>query len=74
MLVDGEPNYRQVEKPLENKLNKIKNINQHSPSNYGATNTREWFAENFSLFYMGKEDLVAPEFIKILQEIRDDKI
>ena len=74
LFADGEPNYRQVEKPLENKLNKIKNINQHSPSNYGGTNTREWFAENFSLFYMGKEDLVAPEFLKLLQEIKDDKI
>jgi hypothetical protein len=30
--------------------------------------------ENFSLYYRGKEELVAPEFLQILQEIKDDKI
>ena len=69
-----EPSYKQVEKPLEKRLNKVQNINEHSPSGYGATNNIEWFAENFSLYYRGKENLVAPEFIKILQEIKDDKI
>tara|TARA_R100001440_G_scaffold62196_1_gene82254 strand:+ start:60 stop:1283 length:1224 start_codon:yes stop_codon:yes gene_type:complete len=70
----GEPNYRQVVRPLEKRLNKVKGISEHSPSGYGGTNTKEWFAENFSLYYRGKEELVAPEFLKILQEIKDDKI
>jgi len=69
-----EPDWTQVRLPLEQRLNKVRNINDHSPSNYGATNTREWFVENFSLYYRGKEELVAPEFLKILQEIKDDLI
>ena len=70
----GEPTYSDAIRPLENRLDKVTDINSHSPSNYGATNTKEWFVENFSLYYRGKEELVAPEFIKILQEIKDDKI
>jgi hypothetical protein len=69
-----EPEWTQVERPLEKRLNKVKNIKEHSPSGYGTTNTKEWFVENFSLYYRGKEDLVAPEFLKLLQEIKDDKI
>ena len=70
----GEPEFLDTIRPLEDRLDKVKDINLHSPSNYGATNTAEWFVENFSLYYRGKEELVAPEFIKILQEIKNDKI
>ena len=69
-----QPAWTQVNRPLEDRLNKVKNIKEHSPSGYGTTNTKEWFVENFSLYYRGKEELVAPEFLKILQEIKDDKI
>ena len=69
-----EPAWTQVNRPLEDRLNKVKGIKEHSPSGYGTTNTKEWFVENFSLYYRGKEELVAPEFLKILQEIKDDKI
>ena len=69
-----EPAWTQVNRPLEDRLNKVRGIKDHSPSQYGTTNTREWFVENFSLYYRGKEELVAPEFLKILQEIKDDKI
>ena len=55
---------------LENRLNKVRNINEHSPTKYGTTNTREWFVENFSLYYRGKEDLVAPEFLEILKVMK----
>jgi hypothetical protein len=69
-----EPEATQVELPLEKRLKNVRNIKEHSPSGYGTTNTKEWFVENFSLYYRGKEELVAPEFLKILQEIKDDKI
>ena len=72
--ITKEPAWFQANRPLEDRLNKVKGIKEHSPSNYGATNTKEWFVENFSLYYRGKEELVAPEFLKILQEIKDDKI
>lgn len=70
----GEPEFLNTVVPLEDRLRKVQDINLHSPSNYGATNEKEWFVENFSLYYRGKEELVAPEFLQILQEIKDDKI
>lgn len=72
--ITDEPTHWQVKRPLEDRLNKVKGIKEHSPTGYGTTNTKEWFVENFSLYYRGKEELVAPEFIKILQEIKNDSI
>ena len=72
--ITKEPAWFQSNRPLEDRLNKVRGIKEHSPSGYGTTNTKEWFVENFSLYYRGKEELVAPEFLKILQEIKDDKI
>lgn len=37
-------------------------------SRYSTANTSEWFAENFSLYHMGKEELVDPRFIKFLED------
>lgn len=69
-----EPQFYQVTRPLEDRLKRVRGIKEHSPSNYGASNVYEWFVENFSLYYRGKEELVAPQFLKILQEIKDDLI
>lgn len=69
-----EPEFFAVARPLEDRLGKVRNIKEHSPSEYGTTNTKEWFVENFSLYYRGKEELVAPEFLKLLQEIKDELI
>ena len=72
--ITKEPAWFQADRPLEDRLKEVKGIKEHSPSQYGTTNTKEWFVENFSLYYRGKEEYVAPEFLKILQEIKDDKI
>ena len=54
--------------PVENALNKfIPTISKSSASRYSAKNTKEWFAENFSLYHMGKKDLVDPRFIEFLE-------
>jgi hypothetical protein len=45
-----------------------------SPSRYGTENKKEWFAENFSLFWMGRRDLVAPRFMEIMEEVLDVEI
>jgi len=45
-----------------------------SPSRYGTEDKKEWFAENFSLFWMGRRDLVAPRFIEIMEEVLDVEI
>tara|TARA_B100001287_G_scaffold14699_1_gene11084 strand:- start:22272 stop:24050 length:1779 start_codon:yes stop_codon:yes gene_type:complete len=37
-------------------------------SRYSTSNTQEWFAENFSLYHMGKEELVDPRFIQFLED------
>ena len=34
---------------------------------YSTYNTQEWFAENFSLYHMGREELVDPKFIEFLE-------
>ncbi len=41
---------------------------KNGSTRYSATNTKEWFAENFSLYHMGKEDLTDPRFIQFLEE------
>ena len=45
-----------------------------SASRYGDKNTAEWFAENFSLYFMNKRDLVDPEFIKLIERIMDNDV
>jgi len=34
---------------------------------YSNANTKEWFAENFSLYHLGREELVDPKFIEFLE-------
>ena len=41
-----------------------------TPTNYAKTNSKEFFAENFSLYSMGKTDLVDPKFIKLIEELQ----
>ena len=40
---------------------------------YGDKNEKEWFAENFSLYYMAREDLVDPLFVRLIEAIQDGK-
>ena len=47
---------------------------ENSPSLYGRKNEHEFFVENFALYYMGKRDLVSPEFIQILKAIENDEV
>jgi hypothetical protein len=41
-------------------------------SEYGDTNPREWFAEQFAVYSMGKLDKVHPTFKKLIKEIEDE--
>jgi len=58
--------------PIEEALGKLlqgkgkKNISGGA-TRYSASNTKEWFAENFSLYHMGREELVDPKFIEFLE-------
>ena len=58
--------------PLEDYAEKLFNQDKSdSPSKYGMTNHREWFAENFCLYFMGKKELVSPRFIKMIEYVLD---
>ena len=70
----GEPTYRDIIRPLEDRLKKVKDWKKTSPTGYGASNVHEWFVENFSLYFRGKKDLVDPKFVEILEEIKNDQI
>ncbi|BAQ91651.1 Phage minor capsid protein 2 [uncultured Mediterranean phage uvMED] len=53
--------------PIEDALRqKLKSINGGA-TRYSNANTKEWFAENFSLYHMGREELVDPKFIEFLE-------
>ena len=39
------------------------------PSGYSVYNTKEWFAENFSLYFMGRKDLVGTEFTTLIESL-----
>ena len=60
-----ENEYRFIS-PIEKKLASIR-IKGTSATRYTEKNTKEWFAENFSLYVMDKKDLVDPNFIKFFE-------
>ena len=64
MVVDRKT-YR--DPPIRKKL-KGKRTKGKASTKYGDTNPREWFAENYALYEMGKKDLVDPSFIKFFEE------
>jgi hypothetical protein len=60
-----------VEKEL--KLTKgRKKQRSNSPSAYGEKNEREWFAENFSAWQMGLNDVVDPDFFPLIEKIKKE--
>jgi len=53
--------------PIEDALiQKVRGI-KGGASRYSSKNTKEWFTENFSLYHMGREELVDPKFIEFLE-------
>ena len=53
---------------LEKKLKKIGKFRKNSSTQYADWNSQEWFAENFTLYELGKTELVDPKFIKFFEE------
>ena len=43
------------------------------PTEYSEYNSKEWFAESFSLYNMGRKDLVDPKIINFLDEVAKTK-
>ena len=55
-----------IEKALRNPTIS-RGVKGSSATRYSDENVYEWFAENFSLYHMGREELVDPNFIKFLE-------
>tara|TARA_R100000278_G_scaffold3774_1_gene6666 strand:- start:257 stop:2059 length:1803 start_codon:yes stop_codon:yes gene_type:complete len=58
--------------PLEGKFmdyefDRGKSFFQKGATRYSTYNAKEWFCENFSLYHMGREELVDPNFIEFLE-------
>jgi len=58
--------------PIEKKFfdyeyDKGKSFFKKGATRYSTYNPKEWFAENFSLYHMGREELVDPKFIEFLE-------
>lgn len=53
--------------PVEERLKKV-DISG-GPSEYSQENEREWFAENFAMWAMRREDLVDPQFTVIIDDL-----
>ena len=56
--------------PVE-KWMKNKRLRGTAATRYADTNAREWFAENFALWAAGKDELVTPRFIKLINAIKN---
>jgi hypothetical protein len=49
--------------------NKRRNKDRFFPTKYSETNPEEWFAESFSLYNMGRKDLVDKKLVELLDAI-----
>lgn len=59
-----------IEKELKTKFGTPQKRNYDSlPSAYANANEKEYFAENFANYFMGKKDLVTPEAKKLIETI-----
>lgn len=56
--------------PVEAKMrDAYQAFKRKAPSIYGDTNEREWFAENFALYFMDKKDKTDPLFRELVEEL-----
>ena len=65
-MVDSMARYKAppLESLLDNLFRKGKAV---SPTKYADSDSKEWFAENFALYHMGRDELVAP----VLKDLLD---
>lgn len=55
-----------IEQELITKIFSKKNV---MPSKYANTNSKEYFAENFANYFMGKKELVSPDIKELIERI-----
>ena len=55
-----------IEQELTTKIFSKRNV---MPSKYANTNSKEYFAENFANYFMGKKELVSPDIKELIERI-----
>lgn len=71
---------RFIRRPIETRLRELwtgpegRDRMTRQASQYATTNQFEWFAENFSLFVMGKRELVDPVILPLIEDIFNGRI
>jgi SPP1 gp7 family putative phage head morphogenesis protein len=58
---------RPLERYIETKF--AKTVERKTATKYGMENPAEWFAENFSLYFMNKRHLVDPRFTEVIEKV-----
>ena len=70
-----DSNYWSMEQPLEDLLSDYRRRKKAKKgggaTEYSDTDGAEWFAENFSLYYLDKKDLVDPVFIDLIENLEE---
>ena len=70
-----DSNYWSMEQPLEDLLSDYRRRRKAKKgggaTEYSDTEGVEWFAENFSLYYLDKKDLVDPVFIDLIENLEE---
>jgi hypothetical protein len=70
-LINEPPMEKYLAHLFYDKKNKKKlNPDNVYPTGYSEYNHHEWFAESFSLYNMGRKDLVDPKLVNLLDEIK----
>jgi len=59
-----------VAPPIEERIKNI--FGRKGPSRYADTNSKEWFAENFALYFSNRKDMTDPKFRTLIEEMIDD--
>ena len=58
---------------LEKDLRELKGteiyFDRDAPTRYGDKNSKEWFCENFAVYFLGKKDLADPDFVKFIENL-----
>ena len=52
----------------DNKLLREEGITKMFPTRYSTSNSKEWFAENFSLYQLGIKDKVSPIWLEYYEK------
>jgi SPP1 gp7 family putative phage head morphogenesis protein len=70
----AEYNDPPLEATLQDNFKKTPRSERILPTTYSATNSKEYFAECYSLFKMGKIDKVPPDMLELIQKIDKGEI